>query len=589
MTGNYRTYHILRWLQSYLHKQGVRVQTAPYHAAAQATQLELENFGDALCGSLSCLIYGAERVIANFNWDTRKFTWVERQKCLSKLGLNDEQFIDLALLSGLSLIAPPEQVADTTIPMQTARALLGRSNNNGLAACEMLKNDEYKTLFMKARTAVRHGIVIDSHGEIKARESATAPFDLHEVTSPRLSDEMYFYMSRGVAGPRALNWRTKAEIFESPPLDGGSSQAYQHMVSQKLAPLRTRSLALVTPHLHYYYRKHDVTIVPWYDESAARQLNVPDVVASDPTIASKKWRVKSELLSKAASQVSPDTRVLGSPSSPDQVDLARTPFLFAVMLLSEDGVASQTFNENTNSLQNTNELLVNTTLRFLEDRGYINSDHTLSAWGKALKAALDKAKSNGYLEAAGTPSEAEEAIFMAFELHRLDALNTNQMFPAATYLGAPMRGSETDKGHTLLLSRIACLGSFRHDEIGFTGPLSRHLLAYHQMAAAVRGALRDLAEIHALNMLLSGAVSRDLKLTEYTDLGSNLPLLNEPDLGLALVVKSFLDEASNEQSKRADIHNWFNHAHHIDSDLQKAWKMWGAVRARVSSCIIEFC
>ena len=281
------------------------MQTAPYHAAAQATQLENENFGDAVYGSLSCLVYGADNLIVAFDWDAQTFKWVERSKCLAKFALNDDQFIDLALLSGLSLVAAPEAVTDSPVhPLQSARALLARSNNNGLATCEMLKNEEYKMLFMKARTAVKHGIVIDAHGEIKAWESATAPFDLHEVTSPRLSDEMYFYMTRGVAGPRVLNCRAKAEIFESPPLDGGSSQAYQQMVSQKLAPLRTRSVALLTPHLHHYYRKQDVTVVPWHDETSTRQLNVPDAVASGPTSAAKKWKVNSQLLAKTLSQVS---------------------------------------------------------------------------------------------------------------------------------------------------------------------------------------------------------------------------------------------------------------------------------------------
>lgn len=302
--GNYHTYHILRWLQSHLHHQGIRVQTAPYHAAAQAAQLESQNFGDAIYGSLSSIVYGADNVIVAFDWEAGSFKWVEKSKCLAKLGLNDDQFIDLALLSGLSLVAAPDAVTDSPMPpLQSARALLARSNNSGLAACDILKNEDYKALFMKARTAVKHGIVIDSLGEIKAWDSATAPFDLHEVTSPRLSDEMYFYMVRGVAGPRVLNWRTKAEIFESPPLDGGSSQAYQQMVSQKLGPLRARSVALLTPHLHHYYRKQDVTVVPWHDETSTRHLNVPDAVSSEPTNAAKKWRVNSQVLTKTSDQV----------------------------------------------------------------------------------------------------------------------------------------------------------------------------------------------------------------------------------------------------------------------------------------------
>jgi len=144
-------------------------------------------------------------------------------------------------------------------------------------------------------------------------------------------------------------------------------------------------------------------------------------------------------------------------------------------------------------------------------------------------------------------------------------------------LGAPMRGSETDKAYTLLLSRIACLGTFHHKEIGFTGPLSRHLLGYHQMISAVRGSLRDLVEVHALSMFMSGAVSREVEPIVYTTVGANLPFVEEPDLGLSLVVKSYLDEASNDPNKRSDIERWFNHAYDIKGDLKKAWMMWGAV------------
>jgi hypothetical protein len=258
--------------------------------------------------------------------------------------------------------------------------------------------------------------------------------------------------------------------------------------------------------------------------------------------------------------------------------------MFAVTLLSR-GAAEKTISEARRSsdvavvgtLKSTQELLANTVLRFLEDRAYINTNHhTLSAWGKALKAALDEAKNNGFMQTAESASEAEEAIFMAFELQRLDILNTSLMFPANTYLGAPMRGTDTDKAYTLLLSRVACLGTFHHKEIGFTGPLSRHLLAYHQMAAAVRGSLRDLLEMHALNMLVTGNCKRaEIKPADYSNFGSRLPFVREPDLGLSLVVKSYLDELSNE--KRADISKWFNHAYDIAGDLEKAWKMWGAV------------
>nr|OQO27427.1 hypothetical protein B0A51_07878 [Rachicladosporium sp. CCFEE 5018] len=568
----YGTYHILRWLRSYLHTKGVRVQTAPSAAAAQVVALHNENFADAVVGSMSCLLYGASRVILSLDWDTKVFVWAEKPKCLAKLNLSDDQFVDLCLLSGLTILAPPPvpEIDLNPAPLLAARELLARCNNDGLLACDSLKNEAYKLLFQKARAAVTHALWIDHTGKPRTKHGEVTPNNLHDVIGQRLPDDIYYYLSRGVVGPRVLNWRTRLEVFEVAPLDGGSSRPYQTLVSQKLAPLRTRSMALMSRSLHNYYQYTDVELVCWYEMDRKKALDVPDALQSSQ--AADRWHVKEDVIARSAAAAG--------------LEMQRSPLYAAVSILSQPGIPEKTITESlpqpvTGTYTTRQELLGNATFRFLEDRGYINNDHTLSAWGKALKVALDHAKSTEYLDVGEDPREAEEAIFMAFELHRLDALNSLNLFPATSYQGAQMRGSDTDKANTLLLSRIACLGSFQHGEIGFTGPLSRHLLAYHQMAAATRGALRDLLEMHALSMLLKGAASRSHKPLDYSDLGSDLPLLREPDLGLSLVVKSYLDELSNE--KRTDITKWFNHATDIKGDLEKAWKMWGAINAGIQA------
>lgn len=531
--------------------------------------LEKENFSDAVVGSLTCLLFGASKIITSLDWESQSFAWIERPKCLTKLAMSEDQFLDFSLISGLTILAPPAELESSPNPIQGARELAARTGNMGFAAYEAL-NKEFMDLFKKARTAVKHSVVLSGSGEVTLSNNDTAAADMHDVIGQRLPDEIYYYMSRGVVGPRVLNWRTRGEVFEVPPLDGGSSPAYQQLVTQKLAPLRTRTMALINPMLHRYYQKKDVDLVSWFNEGTKQPLNVPD--ASAPTHAADRWRVKSTVLAKAADA---------------KLDVTTEPLLFAIELLANETAARETVTEKkwdvaTQELSEPKELIANTVLRFLEDRGYINNDHTLSAWGKALKAAFDHAKRSGYMSSAGH-KEAEEVIFMAFELHKLDTLTTSQMFPSDKYLGAPMRGSENDKAYTLLLSRIASLGTFRHREIGFTGPLSRHLLGYHQMTSAVRSSLRDLVEVHALSMLGSGAVKRQLSPTDYSTLGCNLPFVEDPDLGLSLVVKSFLDELSNEASKRSDITRWFNHAYDVPGDLEKAWKMWGAVSLRKQS------
>lgn len=242
-----------------------------------------------------------------------------------------------------------------------------------------------------------------------------------------------------------------------------------------------------------------------------------------------------------------------------------------------DNAAKTVSESNPSPLKSSTEFLSNSLWRFLQGRGYLDDSHRLTSWGKAYNAAIEHAKSTGYFDLSSSAAEAEEAIFVALELVRLDLLNGSQMFTSPLYTGAPLRGSESDKLNTNLISRVACLATFQHKELGFTGPLSRHLLAYHQVIGNVRDSLRDLLEVYAVDMLLSSAFSRDITPKQWSEYGAQLPLLKEPDLGLALVVKSYLDELSNDASRRADITRWFPQALDLQADLKMAWKLWAAV------------
>ncbi|KAK5117730.1 hypothetical protein LTR85_008705 [Meristemomyces frigidus] len=569
---SYKTYHIVRWLQLHLHKAGITIQGAPYTAAAQMIYMESVDDVDALAGSASCLVFGAEKVITNFDFDNKRVAWVETKQCLGKLLMNREPFADLMLLSGCTNILPPlaeleSQHEAGVARVQAARSLLRRFNDDGHAVCLQQKDDDYLAAFRKARFVIKHCPVMTKEGRVEPRDADKVPNDVHEFVGQRLPEEVYFYLSRGVAGPRVLNCRTRMQVYETPPLDGGGSQAYKELVQEKLRPLRAQALSLFTRLLHRYYQKTDVELVCWFSENDKRPLGVPDMAES--AAAADTWHVRETALANSTG-----------------IDVTEAPLFYAIQFLSNEDAAKHTKGERAEGsvglLARPRELLANVTWRFLHDRGYINPDHTLSGWGKALKASLDRARSHEYLTSESA-HEAEEAIFMAFELLRLDILNTKHMFPSPPYSGHPLRGTEVDKANTLLVSRIASLGLFRHETIGYTGPLSRHLLAYHQMTAAVRSSLRDLLEMHACHMLMSGAVSRDVLPKQLTDLGAGLPFVREPDLGLALVVKSYLDELSADAARRSDITKWFNHAVDVQEDLGKAWKLWAAVNAGIQA------
>ena len=518
-------------------------------------------------------MFGSERVITRFDWDNPSFLWVGLEKCFTKLALSRDQFINLCLLSGSSILPPLPEV-DTDSPkskMQAARGVMSRAGNDINTVLNDTKDDNYRILFHKARYALKHPVVITMDGKVEHQNWESGPSDSHEFTGQRLPEEMYFYLSRGVIGPRVLNWRTRAETLETPPLDGGNSQAYKDLVQDELLPLRSQALALMTHSLNRYYQKHDVELACWWDERSKTPLNIPDQTTA--TKSAESWHVKTEQMAKTGG-----------------VNVEGAPLWSAVSSLSKDSDAKKTVTPHStgsgDQMHNLEDIRANVVWRFLSDRGYINPDHTLSPWGKSLNAAFNRAIDDEITKTTSSWAEIEEAIFMAFELVRLDFLGTENMFPVPGYSGPPTRGSDTDKGNNLLISRIACLGTFQHAQIGYTGPLSRHLLAFHQSAATVRGALRDLMEMHTCNMLLSGVVDRTLTNTAYTDLGASLPFVDEPDLGLGLIVKSYLDELSSESSKRQDISKWLPHALDIKGDLEKAWKLWSAVSPAIRSLTI---
>lgn len=61
----------------------------------------------------------------------------------------------------------------------------------------------------------------------------------------------------------------------------------------------------------------------------------------------------------------------------------------------------------------------------------------------------------------------------------------------------------------MLVSRVACLGKISHEQKAYSGPLSRHLLAYQSIISNVHTTLRDLIEMILVGMFLEGLVDRD--------------------------------------------------------------------------------
>ena len=530
-----------------------------------------------MVGSSELFLYGVDKIITKIDYEQATFTWISKQACMAKLGgISEEMFDDACLLLGSSLLDtfPPYETPIFHNKDNTIRDVIEkmkRSNMNAAAIIASHLDDpsvqstQYQDKYRRAYMSLKHHVILTMDGKVEPLNAEQAPGDVHMFFAHQLPAELYTYLSRGVLSPQVPNWLTSEKISVSPPLDNAESEAYRTLVRDQLTPLRSQSLLLLAESMHRAYLFRKVTQRFWWDEKEERSITMRDLPSIKDKIAS--WNVREQAIKEQSSA------------------LQAAPFSlkFALASLKDTTFASKTVvpRNPKNPLSTDDEIVSNALWRFLQLREFIDQDHQLTAWGKCLEAALSSLD----------PSDGlEEPVFLAIELLRLDLLTEKDIFP--TLSGGPMRGSETDKRNSLLLSRLACFGKFRHKPIGYSGPLSRQLLAYHSMGAAVRSGLRDLLEITLTSLMMNGDADRERN--DFTDLSIELPFVDEKDCALGIAVRTYFDELTAQSdptssASRAAVKskgkNWFQHCMNFAGNIDAAFRLWDAVG--LPSCILH--
>ncbi|KAJ4355560.1 uncharacterized protein N0V89_003578 [Didymosphaeria variabile] len=567
-------------LQSLLTEKKIAFLVAPYSAWAQLSYLEREEKVQAISGSSEVLLFDCDRVITSWDLEEGLFKWIKRGKCVADLRkyvqnaeIADETFVDACLLAGTHFLPTLPNLdgpnnRNKVSKISGAIEMIMSHGRTGHAVVLNNRDDpifqrtNYVDRYRRARLAVKHHPILTTDGKIQPLLEGQLPNDSHEFIGQRLPDEVFYYMSRGLVNSRVLSWRAASEIVEAPPIDGGDGAAYQDLVSTKLTPLRTTAINLLSSSLHNWYQHKDIDLKCWFkvDQTGKHQSTT---ISMNGLPEWRKivdtWNVKEATFKDVVAQYEPAGR-LGS----------------AILALQDsDFVAKSVSKKDVNNpLSTTDEILYNSIWRFLVLREYIDHNHNLTAWGKVLKTAITALK--------GKP-ELEEAVVVAIELIRLGVLNWDlDMFP---YNGAPMRGETRDRQFNLLVSRVAGLGNLQHKAIGFTGPLSQHLLAYGSIVNLVRQTLRDLVEVAATQMFMGAFAKRDL--TNLSEIAMNLPFLLPNNCALSIAVKSYLDELitdpdptsanTKERVRETAANRYFPQALDLIGDLQTAGQLWDAV------------
>lgn len=246
----------------------------------QLAYLEKAEYVHAIAASSDTLIFEATRLITSWDFETRQFSFIRREKCIADLSkfvsapqISEDIFLDTCILAGtpflptLPILDAPNR-AELLKPYSAIKMIM--SNGQSGYSVVVSNNDvppsgkEYVTRYQKARLAVKNHPVYTEDGKIEPQNPASIPNDAVEYLGRRLPDEILHYMSKGLISPRILQWRTTGEIFEVPPMDGGDSPEYRNLVSSKLIPLRTSVINLLSSSLHNWYRHNDLEQTNWF-------------------------------------------------------------------------------------------------------------------------------------------------------------------------------------------------------------------------------------------------------------------------------------------------------------------------------------
>jgi hypothetical protein len=455
-------------------------------------------------GSRELLLYDIHDAIifppSSSDWEKKTFTGVLRSDLIKKLNVTPDMFADALLMTGTSFLPtfPPlhEENIISRQPFTVLDAvnLLRTSEKSITTTCAafsdilQLRDPNWLDKYRKAKMGVKHSVTVQEDGSVHIKEFDNLTSDNVEYLGLQLPPELYHYLSKALIGRRLMNSFVSLESTVFPTLDGVLSDEYRRLVTTSLPPLKETASALISSRIHRGFQYKNIVIKFWFDDNLKQELVHRNVVAPTNQKADK-WGVQDSELEtlKTATKRDPGT------------------FSFAVSALQEKDLPEKTISKSTVRLKSAAEVSANAIWRLLHLRGYIDDQHQLNSWGKALAVSLGAVQPA--VQAYKDIHHIEEAVFLAFELLRFDNLNSRNRH--TELIGGPLRGSDDDKSCCILIGRAACLLKLRHKNIGYTGPLSKNFLSFYSLIKAVRESDRDLLEAITASMFLSGQASRD--------------------------------------------------------------------------------
>nr|XP_019008239.1 XPG domain-containing protein [Kwoniella pini CBS 10737]OCF47020.1 XPG domain-containing protein [Kwoniella pini CBS 10737] len=529
---------LLRLIIRLFRHRFVEFVIAPYLEFAQLAYLlqHPKGYIHAVYSSTECLLWPIDRVITSSDW-TNTFQFVEKNRLLVDLNLTSEQFLDMGILAGSSLSRTFPPIAND-FAVKTVIDLM-RQNKSGILVCQNWRDSQFKTqnyieLFWKARLAVKCSLVLTTEGtcvplptiiapEGQAFSLSDIPGELDEIFSPRIPDELYFYICKGLISTQVVGWVTSGIIHENQPLADTTDyhRFIKDVITEGPTSPRCTTIALLNNVLHPDWAKRRINAHYFFDPpyAAPQGANIPFTDGTTQSLVEKLkgWNVpminiESELRRQNSSTI----------------DLK----LCIGALVTEELAAQTRANHTGRILDKKDELVANVLWRLMELRGFINANHTHTLIGKASYAANAVSRVN---------DKFQEPLYLFLELLRAGVVHGSKWGgeTAETLSGGPSFGTEDEQKSILLIMRCISILPLIFRPQQWVGPLSRELLVFNSFVRALSKSLRHLCEAVSVHILLSGGARRNRE--DHQDFMLSLPFQSEVNTGFGILTKTYLD------------------------------------------------
>src|SRR5579859_6009673 len=220
------------------------------------------NFIDVIYSDLDILLYPVDRLVFTIDCQAETFTYVHKDdiRNYKQAGFSSDKpfhdtFMDVCILAGGVFDIPVAPMLSDSYNSMGAlftfeRAIdMLRTFSSGVIVIREHAPDsvDYMNQFCRAKAILTYMPIMNLKGYVQTLSQNRVPNNIATLITPRLSNEIYFYISKRLVGTELYDLLMSDHLKVQAPLEGGDLQEYRTLLNDMI-PIRTTCLSLLSSH-----------------------------------------------------------------------------------------------------------------------------------------------------------------------------------------------------------------------------------------------------------------------------------------------------------------------------------------------------